>query len=650
MMSEAKWKLLVDWMGDGRFTGADDNITDATLQLSLRHMRDLKTEYMGTAQLDIRLANSNHKYSPPNTRSSLFGSLKPGRKVWLHAAFPCDEFGGSQGTLLADHAPEYGSAYRWTAPNQDFCIAASGGAQTNGSHAGRRIATMDFGLSDVSFGCELMRGSDTTRHAGLALRYTDSGNFLYLRVTGGALQLRKVESGADTLIAQAELQWSAGARRFIRIELHADRIRAFVDRQQVIAAHSAFNAAATRHGLYCDGAADHLWQQFGGWVSLFYSDLHSIDPQPEKEQCRIRAYDEMRRLEDVTLYMYAIASLPQTSDEILSDMLRYAGVSAEHRMLDPGIELVPQLWSPSLWGVQALDEIRRLQDEEDGFIYVDGHGLWRLENRSHRDSEPHISARAALRSISDGADAYFSSLEWSDGVDNIENKLFMRIRDATNHGHRTAWTLGETPYFNAGETREFLAESKEFDVVGGQLTPQANIDYTANTEADGSGADITAQLSVTYPATGLYNGKGTLIRVRFGGTAGYLTRLAMRTANALTYNAPLLLTAENARSQRDHGQRIRSIDARWTRETQFAQATLDRRLARRSSPRAVLRVTLPNGLDANILLMLQLRLSDRVAIRYEDMGVDGDFFIEGHTLEVPQGSKLFERTLLLRQT
>ena len=648
-MSEAKWKLLVDWQGDGRFAGADDDITDAALQLSLRHMRALKTEYMGAARLDIRLANSDHKYSPPNVQSQLFGSLKPGRKVWLRAAFPCDEFGDTPGASLADHAPEFGSAYRWTTPNQDFRIAADGGAQTGGSHIGRHIATIDFGLADVSFGCELTRGSDTNRHGGLALRYTDTDDFLYLRADGSTLQLRKVERGANTLIAQAALQWSAGIRRFIQVELHGDLIRVFVDGQQVIVARSAFNTAATRHGLYCDGAADHLWQQFGGWVSLFYGDLHSIDPQPNDQKGSLRAYDEMRRLEDVTLYTYATASFPQTSDEILSDMLRYAGVSGEHRMLDSGIELVPQLWSPSLWGVQAADAIQSLQDEEDGFIYIDGSGFWRLENRSHRDSGPHITARIVLRSRGDRADAHFSNLEWSDGLNNIENKLFMRIRDATNHGHRTAWTLGETPYFDAGETREFLAESKDFDVVGGQLTPQANTDYTANTEADGSGTDITAQLSVTYPATRLYNGKGTLIRVRFGSTAGYLTRLATRTPTALTYNAPLLLTAGSARSQSDYGQRIRSIDARWTREVQRAQATLDRRLARRASPRTTLRVTLPDGSDANTLAMLQLKLSDRVALLYEDMGVSGAFFIEGHTLEVARGGKRFERTLLLRQ-
>ena len=328
----------------------------------------------------------------------------------------------------------------------------------------------------------------------------------------------------------------------------------------MITATSAFNTAATRHGLYCDGPADHLWQRFGGWASLFYGNLHSIDPRPNEQQCHLRAYDEMRRLESVTLYTYATSSFPQASNDILGDILDYAGVNSSRRMLDTGANLIPQLWSPALWGVQALDEIRRLQDEEDGFIYVDGHGLWRLENRNHRESAPHSSAGAALRSASGGADAYFSALEWSDGVDNIENKLFMRVRDASNHGHRTVWTLSETPYFAAGETRDFLAESKDFDVIGGQLSPLPTTDYAANTQSDGSGTDITAELTVTHPATRLYNGKGTLIRVQFGETAGYLTRLGMRSVNALSFNAPLLLTVEDAASQNVYGQRIRSID------------------------------------------------------------------------------------------
>ena len=153
-MSDAKWKLMVDWQGAGEFAGADDDITPAALGLSLRHIRDLKSEYINPARLDVRLANFDHKYSPPNTASPLFGVLKPGRKAWLRAAFPCDEFGDIAGASLADHAPEYGAAYRWIDPNHDFRIAADGGAQADGARSGRRIATIDFGLTDVSFGCD----------------------------------------------------------------------------------------------------------------------------------------------------------------------------------------------------------------------------------------------------------------------------------------------------------------------------------------------------------------------------------------------------------------------------------------------------------------------------------------------------------------
>jgi hypothetical protein len=56
-----------------------------------------------------------------------------------------------------------------------------------------------------------------------------------------------------------------------------------------------------------------------------------------------------------------------------------------------------------------------------------------------------------------------------------------------------------------------------------------------------------------------------------------------------------------------------------------------------------------DGSDANTLAMLQLKLSDRVALRYEDIGVNGAFFIEGHTLLVTRGDRRFERALLLRQ-
>ena len=123
-------------------------------------------------------------------------------------------------------------------------------------------------------------------------------------------------------------------------------------------------------GLFCDDQADHAWDAFGGWVSLFYGAVDSIHPRPrsDAQYCYVRALDETERLTSITLYTYASSSIPQASDRVLGDMLDYANVDAARRQLDSGTTLVPDTWSPPIWGVQATDEVHWLQDEEDGAI------------------------------------------------------------------------------------------------------------------------------------------------------------------------------------------------------------------------------------------------------------------------------------------
>ena len=210
------------------------------------------------------------------------------------------------------------------------------------------------------------------------------------------------------------------------------------------------------------------------------------------------------------------------------------------------------------------------------------------------------------------------------------------------------WTLKEKPIFASSETKDFLAESKGYDVVAGQVSPVENTDYDANTAQDGSGTDISSELTVTHPNTDDYNGKGTLVRVAFGATAGYLTLLKLRTLNAFTFDDPVLVLAEDTTSKSTYGQRIKSIEARWTREVAVAQATVDSRLARRKDPKTVLNVVVPNGCKANIMLLLQRCFSDRVTVSYGSMGISGDLFVEGHRIVVDEGWTMVTRELLLQ--
>ena len=650
-MAIAKWVVGVDWDNDGDFSGVDEDVTGDTLGLTLEHFRDLASGHVEAARLELELKNDDHKYSPPNPRSPLSGLLKPGRKVWLRAAYPYDALADAPGVRLSGHAPDLDPSFSWTEHARGFRIGTSGtGAMTVGGGAGVRVATMDFGEPDVSFGCRFTKGANATGHGGLCFRYSDAASYMYVRVTGGAIEVRQVESGGDSLVASAAYAWPSGASRLLQVVLHGDSVRVFVDDAEALEATSSFNAAASRHGLYCDGGADHSWSDFGGWVSLFHGavDLLRPRPRPGAEYCYLRALDEMERLTSVTLYTHATSQLPQSSDDILGDMLDYADASPTRLRLDAGVTLVPDTWSPSIWNVRALDEVHRLQDEEDGLVYVDGHGYWRLEARGHRAAGPHTAPLATLRDDGDGGAAYFSDIAWDDGAGNIENVVFMRIKDATNQGEQTAWTLTETPRFAAHETKEFLAESKTYDTVGGQIRPRRGTDYAANTLRDGTGTDISREVSVTHPARGEFNGRGTLVRVTFGPTAGYLTLLKLRTRNAIRYEDAVLVKAEDADSRLTYGERTKTIEARWTRETDTALATIEGRRDRRKEPKTVLRAVVPNGSRSNVLLMLQRSFSDRITVTYPDMGIAEDFFVEGRRITVGEGWTAVTAELLLQ--
>ena len=648
---QAKWLISVDWNDDGAFSDPSEDVTRDVLGLTLEHFRDLASGYMESARLDLELRNDTHRYSPPNAASPLSGSLVPGRRVWVRTAYPFDSLSGTPGDRLAGRAPDLADGLSWVEHEGAFEIAPSGkGVRTAGSPGTTRTATIDFDSPDVSFGCWFTRGA-SPRHGGLCLRRSADG-YLYVRVTGETIEVREAPSASpDTLLVTAPYAWDEGDEKFLHVVAHGDAIAVFVDDRAVLEAVSSFNSSAIGHGLFCEGAADHLWRGFGGWVSLFHGRIDAIQPRPRRgaQYCHVRAFDELERLGAITLYTYATALLPHSSGDILHHILDYAGVDSGRRRLDDGAMLVPGAFSPAIWGVKALDEIHRLQDEEDGLVYVDGHGRWRLEARDHRDSGTHRRPLSTVTGTSGGAGPYFSDLTWDDGAGNVENMVFMRIRGYTNHGLRAAWTLAEKPSFRARETKDFLAEAAGYDTLGGQLAPIPNLDYRANTRQDGSGDDITREISVSYPDTATYNGKGTLMRVTFGATPGYLTLLQLRTLNAITYDDPVILRAEDAGSRRLYGDRIRSIDARWTRDSNAALTTIRGRLGRTKNARTILRLAVNNGSGDNLALLLQRAVSDRLCVSYPDMGIDRDFFIEGRSITVSDGRTLVTGELLLSE-
>lgn len=87
----AKYKLLVDWRGNGFADTAVDDVTARTLDqrtaLTTRYGRDQARQFSPTSpgELNFEIDNVSRDYSPENTGSPLAGYVSPGRDVQLQA-------------------------------------------------------------------------------------------------------------------------------------------------------------------------------------------------------------------------------------------------------------------------------------------------------------------------------------------------------------------------------------------------------------------------------------------------------------------------------------------------------------------------------------------------------------------------------------
>ena len=288
----------------------------------------------------------------------------------------------------------------------------------------------------------------------------------------------------------------------------------------------------------------------------------------------------------------------------------------------------------ALWRLSARRALDRLQDEEDGLIYMDGRGRLRLEASGHRDQGSHLSSRAVFRTRA-GDGPYLSDLVWSGDGSRVENRTTFRFRSLADQGAQEVWRLRDIPAIPPGESRDFLAESSSYDAVDAIRVPAATTDYTANAEADGSGADLTGDLTVTLPSQPDFQGRGTLVRVANGSRTdtAYVTLLKLRAGRAYREAEPTIYEASDADSRRQHGERSRQVDCLFIDNYAAAREAAQARLTRRKDPRPWLSLTIPNGNGPNLSQVVHRVLSDRITVVYGEMGIDRDFFIEGMTLD-----------------
>jgi hypothetical protein len=654
-------EVLVDWNDDGDFGDSDEDITSDVLSLSVDHFRDMETEYMDGRVGTLELKNADHKYSPPNGSSPLTGNLKPGRPVWIKAWYPFDAFTGSANTALSAHTPDEDSDFAWVDPiANNFELDGSGAARTDSGAGGFYLAYLEFNDTDVTIACDFKRGTDTADHGGILLRYVDDSNYGHVRFANDTIKIFENVAGTHSQVATVAFTWADSTSKFVEVRVHGTEVRIFVDRVLKLTGtmdDAAFNAG-TKHGLICDGIADHTWDNFGGYRSLFFGRIDKIRPRPKTgaKYCYIELVDEFELFKRDELTSINGDGDNTPADTSLTLILNNLDFATADRQLESATILQADL-DEGLKALvsDALSTIYRLQEEEDGFIYVNTDGFVTLEKREHRSNAPHTVSRATYKDTYDGSNPRFIDLAWDDGIQAIENHVIVKFSRATKSASNVQlWRSKQAEDttlaipIDASETMDFIVEVQDYDAVFSWTTPVAITDYLVNTQADDDGTDKTSQVTVSFQNTGKILGKFRHLRVVNNDASAYFITLLKIRGIGLTNEDTMSMEATDSTSQTAVGERRHIIDCLFIDREQAAQDLATNRKDRRKDAKTQLLLTLAPGDKHTLRNMIQRRLSDRITVSYSDMGISEDFFIEGESWVIDQGGTMVEQQLQLR--
>ena len=674
-MPLAKFKVFTDWDADLDWNDANEELTADVRRLVFEHFRDLHTDYMEAATVQVELRNDTHKYSPPKGTIPT-ANLVPGRALWVQAWYPWDDFSGASGSLV-DHTPDRDSNYAWTnysGGTNGFVLTSTGDARIAGTST-MTIMGLNFSDPEVEVAAYLTPTGLGTANPGLVGRLVNGANYLWVEMpAAGTLELHRMSAGLGVTLATGTLTWNEGTKKHLAFQLHGTWGRVIVDNAVIVATSidSGTINTGTVHGLFHRGTAPtgNLWHEFGGYRSLFYGPIDSITPRPERgnEHCVLVGMDLWEQFKGHKLrFANTTGTADRRSDQILSELLDtmdhgkpWAGGAAPENLENGATVLVVTAGQPD--GLKSVDDdlltaIYRLQDEEDGFIYQDGHGHMTFEKLAHRSTAPHTASVGTFKDSSTGTSMVYAGFEWSDGRENVENQWTMAVTPGTKGGSGTVvWSHpGASPtsvlIFGSGTAdRFYLAElTGTLTAADAWVTPSATTDYQAFTDAAGIGTNITAGVTVTFASAQQYAGRWKLLQVSWGTTtAGYLTKFQLR-ATPRTEGDVTEFYDDNATSIATYGARPKRFAAQYIDRDYLADALLGNRATHRKDPRTLLRLAVPPVTRATVSGMIQRRLSDRVTVLYSTMGVTGDYYIEGYAWDVSDGETQLLVTYQLRK-
>ena len=366
----------------------------------------------------------------------------------------------------------------------------------------------------------------------------------------------------------------------------------------------------------------------GGW-DLFYGFIEEIIPHPHltEQDCIITAVDGLDFLSrhDMATALYKNALTGTIHGYILDD----AGWSATMRTLDAGQNTVPYWYGHDVKTRYAQEEI---DNNEQGFSYINGAGYFCFEDRHHRSTETHQTSRFTF-------DDTMVNITYSLNPRNIYNIIKVIITPWTLQAEAELWRLQEIPSIPAGETYTWWGESSyagEAVFVDAWVTPVVTTDYLANSQADGLGDNETANIAITTTKF------AKTIKVAVTNGASVPVYLYLLKARGTYYDdqTKVTLKAEDSTSQTAYQKRTFELDGKYMTDSNKARDYANYAIGKYKDPRAELSMSAMNQNNAVLTQILGLKISDRITIVNTELGLNDDYFIDYMEHDILMSGKL----------
>ncbi len=350
---------------------------------------------------------------------------------------------------------------------------------------------------------------------------------------------------------------------------------------------------------------------------LFYGFIEEIIPHPHlsEQDCIITAVDGLDFLSrhDMATALYKDALTGTIHGYILTD----AGWSATMRTLDIGQDTVPYWYGQDVKARFAQEEI---DNNEQGFSYVDGSGYFNFEDRHHKSTATHQTSQATF-------DNTMSNMTYSLNPRNVYNVVKVTVTPWEAQTIQELWRLEDEPLIPAGETYTYWGDASYSGIsvfVDSWTTPEITTDYQAWTGSGGTGTDKTADISIVTTKLA----KTIKLAVTNGASVPVYLYLLKARGTYYDDQTKVTLKAEDSTSQTVYQKRTYELDGKYMTNSDKARDYTTYVIGKYKDPRAELSMLVMNQ-DATMLTQILSReISDRITVVNTKLGLNDDYFID----------------------